>query len=113
MSDALFSPGQVVATPGVLEVLEAVGVEPLELLRRHLTGDFGECGKYADIKPTMTPEEMERGALATADDGKLNVWGIATGDGRILSAYVLDSARVWIITEWDRSVTTLLLPDEY
>ncbi len=35
-------------------------------------------------------------------------------DGRLLSAYLSASGvKFWIITEWDRSVTTLLLPSEY
>ena len=32
---------------------------------------------------------------------------------RILSAYILSECKVWIITEHDRSVTTILLPSEY
>lgn len=112
MTKILFDLGQTVATPGSLDELERAGVDPGTLLFKHATGDFGTCGKYDDI--TLTPYELEKGALATADDGKLNRWGIDTGDGRILSAYILPTdVKVWVITEWDRSVTTILLPREY
>ena len=37
-----------------------------------------------------------------------------THGGRLLSAYRLkDGTRIWVITEWNRSATTLLLPEEY
>ena len=47
------------------------------------------------------------------EDKKENELSVKEGF-RILSAYKLDSVvKVWIITEWDRSVPTILLPDEY
>jgi hypothetical protein len=88
----LFKVGQVVSTPGALLVLEEAGQNPLELLLRHVTGDWGE----------LCEEDRAENELAVEQGF------------RIFSAYELDDgAKVWVITEWDRSVTTLLLPDEY
>jgi hypothetical protein len=87
-----FQPGQIVATPGVLEAFRASGESPLTFLQRHLAGDWGE----------LAPEDILENELSLQHD-----W-------RILSAYTLTTGvRFWIITEADRSVTTFLLPDEY
>jgi len=89
---ALFSTGQIVATPGALRLLEQQGIAPMLLVARHVRGDWG----------SLDP-----------DDAALNVEAVRLGS-RILSSYSSgDGDRVWIITEWDRSVTTLLLPEEY
>ena len=88
----LFTLGQVVATPGALEVLDQAAVNALELLQRHQHGDWG----------SVPPEDAEENMRSVT-----NGW-------RILSSYqVNNDDRIWIITEADRSVTTLLLPDEY
>jgi hypothetical protein len=60
-------------------------------LRRHASGDWGD----------LCPE-----------DAALNDSSLLTGD-RLLSAYGTGDARFWIITEADRSVTTVLLPEDY
>jgi len=87
-----FSPGQIVATPGALALLEEHHCVPIDLLSRHLRGDWGD----------LPPED------AGLNDDALN------RGGRLLSAYRIgENARMWIITECDRSVTTLLLPSEY
>lgn len=101
---AKFSPGRIVATPGVLR---AVGrrYEGRELstmldlgrkLSRHLAGDWGN----------LDDEDREANELA-----------LNSGE-RLLSCYCLDDAnpsagKMWVITEADRSVTTFLLPEEY
>lgn len=88
----LFPLGQVVATPRALHVLAQKRVDARLLLRRHGSGDWGEL---------------------TEHDRCENAMSVAKGF-RILSNYpVGGGARVWIITEADRSVTTILLPDEY
>lgn len=87
-----FSPGQIVATPGALEAFTASGERPLDYLYRHLQGDWGD----------LSPE-----------DKQANEDALKHGN-RILSAYTLATGvRVWVITDWDRSVTTFLLPEEY
>ena len=84
--------GQVLATRGALTALAAAGRAPEEFLARHQVGDWGD----------LTPEDRQENELALQQGY------------RLLSAYNLDNdVRIWLITEWDRSATTLLLPDEY
>ena len=93
MSDTpLFPLGRVVATPGALQALERAEQEPEELLNRHDRGDWGEMPE---------PDKQE------------NEFSLQHGF-RIFSAYTTSAGdRIWIITEADRSATTILLPDEY
>lgn len=85
-------PGQVVATPGALRALQATGQDPFQFLQCHASGDWGELCQ---------------------EDKQENEFSLKHGF-RILSAYRLsDGTKVWIITEADRSATTLLLPSEY
>ena len=87
-----FPLGRLVATPGALAALTESGQSPLEFVRRHQKGDWGEV-----------PEE----------DRQENEFSVAHGF-RLLSAYTLRTGvRLWIMTEADRSTTTLLLPEEY
>ena len=92
---ALFPLGQVVATPGAITVMERCGIDPSDLLRRHVSGDWG------DIDP---------------EDAGLNDRAVRDGE-RLLSVYGAEidgeDNRIWLITEWDRSVTTILRPDDY
>ncbi len=83
--------GQIVATPGALELLEEFGEDPLRYLARHRSGDWGELDGH---------------------DRRENELSLQHG-WQILSSYPIGEGRVWIITEADRSVTTILLPDEY
>lgn len=84
--------GQVVATPAAIGCLIEAGENPFQYLVRHASGDFGDVD---------------------AEDAQLNRDAIVNGD-RVLSAYTLSSGeRIWIITEADRSVTTILLPSDY
>jgi hypothetical protein len=83
--------GRVIATPGALKLLSEIGVHPFGYLARHATGDWGELCAF---------------------DRRQNE--IALRDGlRVLSSYPVRRECIWIITEADRSVTTLLLPEEY
>lgn len=92
ISEQKFKLGERVSTPGALEAIAAAGDMEIEYLRRHSTGDWGDL---------------------SANDKRLNDQAVKDGD-RILSAYTLSTGvKIWIITEWDRSVTTTLLPDEY
>lgn len=99
----LFDLGQIFTTPGAIDALaESYGnrwrIEARGLLNRHQCGDWGE------IHP---------------EDRGVNERSLQDGT-RLLSVYRLRSlvpgqegTRVWIITEADRSATTLLLPEEY
>ena len=86
----LFPPGQIVATPGALELAEQ-GVDLLAYLQRHLRGDWGEL---------------------CDEDKAENDFSLKNGF-RLMSAYPTPCGKLWIITEADRSVTTFLLPEEY
>lgn len=85
-----FQLGRVVATPGVLE--QVPRAELFAAVERHLCGDWGDLSEQ---------------------DKRENNAGVRSG-GRILSAYhSTDGTKFWIITEADRSYTTVLLPGEY
>lgn len=85
-----FALGRLVATPNALNSIP--DNEILAALSRHVRGDWGELD---------------------ADDKAANESALLHG-GRLLSAYVSSQGvRFWIITEWDRSVTTVLLPEDY
>ena len=83
--------GALLATPGALRLLVRAGVSPTMLLARHASGDWGD----------VPPED--------ADENRLSI----EHGFRVLSSYSVDGERIWIITEADRSATTLLLPEEY
>lgn len=88
----LFPAGQIVATPGALAVLERANRSPLEFLSRHFRGDWGD----------LCQEDKTENELSLK-------YGY-----RLMSSYpVSETEKLWIITEADRSVTTLLLPEEY
>jgi hypothetical protein len=90
VSDAQLPLGRVVATPGALGSIS--DRELLDALARHASGDWG----YVD-------EEDRKANDAALRDG-----------ARILSAYRTErGTKFWIITEADRSATTVLLPGEY
>lgn len=90
----LFNLGHAVATPAALALLQANQVSPATLLARHASGDWFD--------------EQLRAAV----DVKANHEAITCG-GRVLSAYLVQEHRVWVITEADRSSTCILLPEEY
>lgn len=98
--EPLFSSGTVVMTQGFSSAVkaqaEAEGCDPFSIvnrfLQRHLSGDWGDiCNEACEA----------------------NNQGLDYGN-RLLSRYYLTADQpIWVITEWDRSVTTLLLPEEY
>jgi len=88
----LFDLGQLVATPGALAALEKSGQNPMDFVSRHVTGDWGELSK----------EDREENRLSLQKGF------------RLLSSYRTSAGdQLWVITEADRSVTTLVLPEEY
>ncbi|MFM0753639.1 SH3 domain-containing protein [Paraburkholderia strydomiana] len=88
-----FQMGRPVITSKALVALDAAGVEGVQLLARHIRGDWGQL---------------------SAEDLAANELALLTGK-RLLSSYNLPDgySKIWIVTEADRSVTTILLPDEY
>jgi hypothetical protein len=83
--------GRVVTTPGALKLLLEAGGHPCDYLARHAAGDWGELCAF---------------------DRRQNEIALRDGN-RVLSSYNVPVGRIWIITEADRSVTTILLPEEY
>ncbi|POP88819.1 SAM-dependent methyltransferase, partial [Pseudomonas amygdali pv. morsprunorum] len=92
--DALFELGRVVLTHSVQSLLENNSLDVMQYLRRHATGDWGEISN---------------------DDWDSNQQALSA-EGRLFSGYDIDAGdetRLWIITEVDRSVTTIMLPSDY
>ena len=88
----LFELGEVYITIGAKHTLHDLKIDPASLLVRHITGEWGELPH---------------------DDVAENNYAVKHG-GQILSSYqVSHEAKVWLITESDRSCTTILLPSEY
>ena len=95
----LFALGRIVATPAAMNLLQVFRFSPLRLLARHVRGDWGDID---------------------GDDAEMNRRALIL-QMRILSVYTLKrvvdgqakTEKVWVITEADRSVTTMLLPDDY
>jgi hypothetical protein len=88
----LFPLGRVVATPAALELMAQSDVDAFDLLKRHQRGDWG----------TLSEEDAR-------ENGRSILLGY-----RVLSSYpIAGEKRIWIITEADRSITTLLLPSDY
>lgn len=87
-----FPMGQLLATPGAVEACDEAEQTPLEFFAHHVRGDWGEVCK---------------------DDFEENELSLREGF-RLMSVYhTTKGTKVWVITEADRSVTTLLLPEEY
>src|SRR5260370_39659141 len=87
-----FALGQTFITPGAEEALLIAGQTEIEFLRRHMSKDWGE----------LSDEDVRENELSLEKGF------------RLLSAYrTVKGQKLWIITEADRSATTILLPSEY
>jgi hypothetical protein len=100
MTEHKFDMGKLVSTPGALDLIKSLAEAPgdqglgdvgWEYLNRHLSGDWGDVS-----------------------EGDADINNRALEDGaRLMSVYNTEKGPLWIITEWDRSATTFLLPSEY
>lgn len=88
---AKFKLGQTVMTRGISDFIKEENITLDEVMNRHVSGDWGDISE---------------------DDKQANEDGLDGGD-RLLSAYELGGRKIWIISEADRSVTTVLFPEEY
>lgn len=87
----LFPLGELTVTQGAAPYLFSGVISALGIVSRHQSGDWGDLCN---------------------DDKRCNDHAVSSG-GRILSSYRVDATtRLWVITESDRSVTTILLPSE-
>ena len=92
-TDKLFELGHVVMTAGAADL----NVDFAPFLARHSQGDWGE---------TLDSYDKRQNDIAVKEGHRiLSAYDVPVEDG--------ETERIWIITEWDRSVTTLLLPEEY
>ena len=92
MTTMKFPIGQLAATPGATEAMQESGQTADFFLDQHVAGNWG---------------------IVDEGDWQLNDQALKDGDG-LLSAYMtLKGTKIWIITEHDRSVTTILLPSDY
>jgi hypothetical protein len=87
----LFSLGQIVATPAVVEHFNRHRISIQTYLSRHVRGDFGE----------ISPEDKAENELSVKHGF------------RILSVYSIAGEKIWFMTEADRSSTCALYPHEY
>lgn len=96
LSKGKFKLGQVVATSGVYEMVgEDIKFNQfvVKSFERHCNGDWGDLGE---------------------EDKRANDFALCNGNDRLFSRYdYKDGVSIYIITEWDGSVTTILFPDEY
>lgn len=90
-----FSIGSLAMTPAARDLLLQLDANPSTYLQRHATGDWGD----------VCEEDQQQNDF------------MSTRDGRLMSVYYLipgqEDSRIWIITEGDRSYTTILLPEDY
>ena len=87
-----FPLGRILMTTGASEALLTAQHVPPEFLRRHQHDDWGEL---------------------CAEDSRENERSLRVGS-RLLSSYrTRTEDKLWVITEWDRSVTTILVPADY
>ena len=93
-----FRLGQMVATPGAIEVLRRAGDDPATFIARHRAGDWGDVCEG--------DKKLNDDAVAHEDDPARRE--------RVLSSYQTSAnEKLWIITEADRSSTCVLTPSEY
>ena len=90
-----FELGQIVMTRGIADAMEDNEVFKSEV--NHAFAKYTNC----DWGNTC------------AEDSIMNDEAVETGDDRLLAVYSTSKGNIWIITEWDRSVTTILFPEEY
>lgn len=86
-----FELGQVVATPGAIAFANEQGINLINYIRRHAKGDDGDL---------------------SADDKRANKEALEYGN-RIFSSYTINKDKIYIITEHDRSSTTIMMAEDY
>ncbi len=97
-NNAKFKLGQILITPGAIDALTRSNQHPSEFLKRHYKGDWGNLSEI-DKK---------------ANDEAVKYEGDLKKQQRVLSTYkTFLGDKIYIISEWDRSATTILLPEEY
>ena len=97
----LFDMGGLTLTCGVRDLMDRHGVEftdkMLDCVRRHLSGDWGDI---CDEDKELNNEALRLEQLGEESE-------------RLFSMYETEYCTLYVITEWDKSMTTVLLPEEY
>ena len=98
---SLFETGPVMATPGIREIMDR-GFQAIDAIQKcldmHCQGDWGDlCDEDKELNQKSLDEEREQGYTYE----------------RLFSSYETEFGKIYIITECDRSATTILLPEEY
>ncbi len=91
ISFEVLTPGRVVITRNASQYCEENGINAVEFLRRHVSGDWG----------TLAEEDTERNRASLKTKGM------------IMSSYKIGPDKLWIITDPGWKTTTILLPDDY
>ena len=123
-TEAKFNPGQVVTTRPVSALMARDPAKHdwvTQQLARHLSGDWGDL--ESEAAAAMNDAAINCGSklrkLAESANLPFSPIFAINGEDRIFSAYNIpseldeDQDKIWIITEWDRSATTILFPSEY
>ena len=98
VKNSKFNLGKIVITPGAISALAKSNQDPKTFLERHQSGDWGD----------LCEEDKQSNDEALANEGQ------PEKQQRVMSSYKTGAGEViWIISEHNRSSTTLLLPDEY
>ena len=92
-----FALGRIVSTKNAMKMLNDKMISPLSFLQRHQSGDWGN----------ICEEDKEQNNLAIEHEGNVEK------QKRVMSVYRIGTQTIWIITENNRSVTTLLRPCDY
>lgn len=90
MRPALFQLGQINMTPGAIETMNRKGIKLASLLLRHVSGDWGDL---------------------SAADTQRNYQALQQGE-RVVSAYGTGPDRIYLITERNRALTTIIFASE-
>lgn len=107
-----FELGRIVATPGALALMHRTNSNPFVLLARHVAGDWGECC----AEDAQTNEDALAHGSRVLSVYRLPLQSLSEGGEKteqVSTQLDVGDDRIWLITEADRSVTTLLLPEEY
>ena len=108
----LFPLGHLVATPAALRLMDRFGIDPLVLVQRHANCDWGDALCAEDVQANN--EALIRGfRLLSSYKLSRHAEGAAVTGDNVTDTDDTQSAVVWIITEADRSVSTLLTPRCY
>jgi hypothetical protein len=97
-----FKLGLTVATPGAIRAAEKIGITLGELIVKHKNLEQGD----------LCDEDYQQNIDSVANEGKKDIDGYPL-QNRIFSSYIVKDVKFWVITEADRSATTVLLPNEY